>query len=55
VPETFINDFGASLSSLIPLSGGGKRPNILIGALSSHEGSQIIETIFSFAAKASKK
>jgi hypothetical protein len=55
VPEIFVNDFGASLSSLVPLSGGGKRPSIPISALSADETSQIIGTIFSFAAKASKK
>ena len=55
VPEIFVNDFGASLSSLVPLSGGGKRPSIPISALSADETSQIIGTVFSFAAKASKK
>jgi hypothetical protein len=55
VPETFINEFGASLSSIVPFSGGGKRPSIPIAALSSGETLQIVETIFSFAAKASNK
>jgi Endonuclease NucS len=55
VPEAFINEFGASLSSLVPLLGGGKRPNISITALSSGDSIRIIETIFSFAAKASQK
>ena len=54
-PKTFVNEFGTSLSSLVPLSGGGKRPNIPIAGISSDEASQIVETIFSFAAKASKK
>ena len=55
VPETFVNEFGALLSSLVPFSGGGKRPSIPIAALSSGETGQIIETIFSFAARASNK
>ena len=55
VPETFVNEFGASLSSIVPLSGGAKRPNIPVATLSSAETSQIIENIFSFAAKASEK
>jgi hypothetical protein len=55
VPEAFINEFGASLSSLVPLLGGGKRPNISITALSSGDSTRIIETIFSFAAKAAQK
>ena len=55
VPEIFVNDLGASLSSLVPLVGGGKRPSIPITALISGDSTRIIETIFSFAAKASKK
>jgi hypothetical protein len=55
VPEAFINEFGASMSSVVPLLGGGKRPNIPIAALSSGDSTRIIETIFSFAAKASQK
>jgi hypothetical protein len=55
VPEAFINEFGASLSSLVPLLGGEKRPNISITELSSGDSTRIIETIFSFAAKASQK
>jgi hypothetical protein len=55
VSEAFINEFGASLSSVAPFSGGGKRPSIPISALGSDESARIIETIFSFAAKASKK
>jgi hypothetical protein len=55
VPEAFINEFGASLSSLVPLLGGGKRPNISITALSSGDSTRIIESIFSFAAKAAQK
>jgi hypothetical protein len=55
VSEAFINEFGASLSSVAPFSGGGKRPSIPISALVSDESARIIETIFSFAAKASKK
>jgi hypothetical protein len=55
VPESFINGFGASLSSIVPFSGGGNRPSIPIAARPAGEMSQIIETIFSFAAKASKK
>jgi hypothetical protein len=54
-PETFVNEFGAALSSIVPSSGGAKRPNIPVATLSSAETSQIIENIFSFAAKASKK
>jgi hypothetical protein len=55
VSEAFINEFGASLSSVAPFSGGGKRPSIPISALGSEESAGIIETIFRFAAKASKK
>lgn len=55
VPEAFINEFGASLSSLVPFSGGGKRPSIPIAALRSNETKQIVDTIFSFAAKAATK
>jgi hypothetical protein len=54
VSEAFISEFGASLSSLAPFSGGGKRPSIPISALSSGDSTRIIETMFSFAAKASK-
>jgi hypothetical protein len=53
VPEAFVNEIAAALSSLVPFSGGGKRPSIPIGALQSGEGTKIIETIFSFAVKAS--
>ena len=55
VPEAFVQELGTSLSSLIRLSGGSKRPSIPVAALQSGEGSRIIETIFSFAAKSSKK
>jgi hypothetical protein len=55
VPETFVNEFGASLSSLVAFSGGAKRPSIPIAALRSDEIAQIVDTIFSFAAKASMK
>lgn len=55
VSEDFVNEFGASLSSVAPFSGGGKRPSIPIAVLDSDETNRIIGTIFSFAAKASKK
>jgi hypothetical protein len=55
VPEAFINEFGASLSSLVSLSGGGKRPSVQIAALRSDEIKQIVDTIFSFATKAAAK
>jgi hypothetical protein len=55
VPEGFVNEFGASLSSLIPFSGGEKRPSIPIAALDSTQRTQIAAMIFSFAAKASTR
>jgi hypothetical protein len=55
LPEAFINEFGASLSSVASFSGGGKRPSIPISALSSGDSTRIIETMFSFAAKAAQK
>jgi hypothetical protein len=54
VPEPFVNELGASLASILPLLGGAKRPSISIANLSSDDSSRIIETIFNFAAKASK-
>ena len=53
VPEAFVNEIGAALTSLVPFSGGGKRPSIPIGALQSGEGTKVIETIFSFAVRSS--
>jgi len=55
VPEAFVDEFGAALSSLVPFSGGGKRPSIPIAALQSQETARIIETIFEFAIKSSTK
>lgn len=55
VSEEFINEFGASLSSVAPFSGGEKRPSIPISALGSDDSTRTLETLFSFAAKASKK
>jgi hypothetical protein len=55
VPEEFVNDLATSLSSLVPLSGGGKRPSIAIAALRSSDMAQIIQTIFSFVERASRK
>jgi Endonuclease NucS len=55
VPESFVNELGAALSSLIPFSGGGKRPSIAIAALQPGEATQLIETIFSFAVRSSKQ
>jgi len=55
VPEAFINEIGAALHSLVPFSGGGKRPTIPIGALQPGEDTKVIETIFSFAIKSSTK
>lgn len=54
VPATFIDEIGAALSSVVPFSGGGKRPSILIAALRPDDGARIIETIISFAAKAAQ-
>ena len=55
VPEAFIHEFGASLSSLVAFLGGGKRPNIPINALQSDDMKRIVDTIFSFVAKAASK
>ena len=55
VPEAFVDEIGAALSSLVPFSGGGKRPSIPIAALQPKEAAKIIETIFGFAIKSSKK
>jgi hypothetical protein len=55
VSEEFINEFGASLSSLVPFSGGGKRPSIPVDALQPGDVKPIIDTIFSFVAKAASK
>lgn len=52
VPEVFINEFGASLSSVVPFSGGGKRPSIPIDALQSDDTKRIVDMIFSYVAKA---
>lgn len=55
VPEAFINEFGKSLSSLVPFSGGGKRPSIPVDALQPGDVKPIIDMIFSFVAKAASK
>jgi Endonuclease NucS len=55
VPEALIKEFGASLSSGTPLSGGEKRPSMSISALNSDASARIIETLFSFVGKASQK
>lgn len=55
VPEAFINDFGASLSSLVPFSGGGKRPSIPIDALQPDDIKRTVDMIFSFAGRAAGK
>lgn len=55
VPEVFINEFGASLSSLVPFSGGGKRPSISIAELQSDDIKRIVDMVFSFVAKAAAK
>jgi hypothetical protein len=55
VPEAFINEFGASLSSVVPFSGGGRRPSLTIDGLSPADEKELIDTIFDFAAKASAK
>jgi hypothetical protein len=52
VPEAFVNEFGASLSSIVPLAGGGKRPSISLAEVPSSESLKIIEIIFAFAGKA---
>jgi hypothetical protein len=54
VPEAFVGELGAALSSLVPFSGGGKRPSIPIVALQADEITQIIQTIFTFAVRSSK-
>ena len=55
VPEEFVDELGTALSLLVPFSGGRKRPSIPIAALRPAETTKILETIFSFAVKASKK
>jgi hypothetical protein len=55
VPEEFVNDLATSLSSLVPLSGGGKRPSIAIAALSSSDMAQVIQIIFRFVERTSGK
>lgn len=55
VPESFVDEFGAALSSVVPFSGGGKRPSISITDLPPEEGARIIRTIFEFALKSSTK
>ena len=41
--------------AIVAALGGGKHPSIPIAALSSDDSAIVIETIFSFAARASKK
>jgi hypothetical protein len=41
--------------AIVAALGGGKRPSIPIAALSSDDSARVIETIFSLAARASKK
>jgi hypothetical protein len=41
--------------AIVAALGGGKHPSIPIAALSSDDSARVIETIFSFAARASKK
>jgi hypothetical protein len=55
VAEAFVHEFGASLSSLVPFSGGGKRPSIPIADLTPGTAERLIETIFNFASRASQK
>lgn len=55
VPEAFVEEMGTALSSLVPLSGGGKRPSIPIASVHAANTTELIETIFSFAVKSSKK
>ncbi|HEX3744073.1 MAG TPA: endonuclease NucS domain-containing protein [Bryobacteraceae bacterium] len=52
VPETFVDEFGAALCSLVPFSGGGKRPSIPVAAFQSEQAAKVIETIFEFAVRA---
>jgi len=54
VPEKFLNELPTSLSALVTLSGGRKRPSIAIAGLSSSEMARIIQTIFGFVDKASE-
>jgi hypothetical protein len=55
VSEEFINDFGSSVSDLVPISGGGKQVSISIAALSADGAKQVLQTIFRFADKAATK
>jgi hypothetical protein len=55
VPEAFINEFGGALSSVVPFSGGGRRPNIPIQAIAPSSTTEVIDKILAFAAKASQK
>jgi len=54
VSEDFINEFGASLSSVARLTGGTRRPTIEIGELNADETQQILKVIFEHATKASQ-
>lgn len=53
VKEEFINELGAALSAVVPLSGGGKRPTISVSGLDPQQRQEVVETIFRFAVKAS--
>jgi hypothetical protein len=48
ISEDFINEFGASLSALVPLSRGTKRPSVAVATLGSPEAEEILRAIFNF-------
>jgi hypothetical protein len=53
VPETFIDDFANALAAVVPLTGGGKRPNVVIGNLTESDAPRVVDIVFQFARRAS--
>jgi hypothetical protein len=55
VTEEFVNEFGSSISDFVPVSGGGKQLNLSVGALTTDQSNQVLQTIVRFADKAAAK
>lgn len=55
VTEEFINEFGSSISDLVPVSSGGKQLSVTVAALTTDQSNQVVQTILQFADKAAAK